>query len=180
MPDKSEWVPVESDYDRVAAHEAGHAVVGLSLGTKIEYIERLAEEEVPKVLQAEDFHGGLAVEFTASVRTLEPRLQFLIAVGGMAAETLVFGKYDKGGAAFDVESLKPNVLSESEITGLIEIDHKILNLNLKYFNHLRESLAKRLKSPEKVLAVGASMNARFNKTGTKADVTADLDRLLPL
>jgi ATP-dependent Zn protease len=180
MSEQTEWIPVESDYERVATHEAGHAVVGLSLGTKVDYIERLATGNVPEVLQAEDFHAGLAVNFTTTVRKLEPRLQFLIAFGGMAAETLIFGKYHKGGAASDLENLKPNILSEVEIAGLIEIAQKILNQNLKFFHHLRKHLTKRLRSQDLILAKGAGLNARFKKDGTKVDVSVDVESLLLL
>jgi len=180
MPDIPEWIPVESDYKRVATHEAGHAVIGLSLGAKIDYIERLATDGIPEVLQANDFHAAVAVNFTNSVHKLEPRLQFLIAMGGMAAETLIFGKYDKFAAASDLESLKPNILSESDIAGLVEIGQRVLNENFKYFNHLRESLTRRLSSVDRILTIGASLNANFKKTGTKVSVVAELDRLLPL
>ncbi len=176
----AEWIAVESDFERVATHEAGHTVVGLSLGAKIDYIERMAANEVPGALQAHDFHAALAVKFTSGVQNLEPRLQYVIAVGGMAAENLIFGKYSEEGAAADFETLKPAGLDETQIAGLTVIAQKVLNENIHFFDRLRENLTERLRaSQEGILAAGASVNARFKKTGKRVDVSTDIDRLLP-
>lgn len=40
-------VPLAGEHERVAAHEAGHATVGLSLGTKVDCIERLGTTIFP-------------------------------------------------------------------------------------------------------------------------------------
>lgn len=173
-------VPLAGEHERVAAHEAGHATVGLSLGTKVDCIERLGDDDIPDVLQAKSFEAGLAVKFTSTVSKLEPRLQFLIAMGGMAGETVVYGKYIADAAASDLDNLKPNILSETEIAGLVKIGLNILNGNEDFFRYLREHLTKRLDSSDRILVVGASANARFNKVGKKIDVIADLDKLLPL
>ena len=45
MPDSREWIPVAQDFERVATHEAGHAVTGLALGVALEFIELLTPQE---------------------------------------------------------------------------------------------------------------------------------------
>jgi hypothetical protein len=181
VSDSREWIPVAGDFERVATHEAGHTVAGLALGVAVAFIEFLTPENVPQALRDRDFHGGLAVQFSPVVRKLEPRRQFLIALGGIAAEQLVFQKHDELAASADFDCLKPNVLAEPEVTGLIVIAQRLLTANLNFFHRLRESLRKRLESSsDRILLQGAGINVNFRKTGNRPDVSADLDALLPL
>jgi hypothetical protein len=181
MIDSREWIPVASDFDRVAAHEAGHTVTGLSLGIAVEFIELLTPENVPQALRDRAFHGGLAVQFSTAILRLEPRRQFLVAVGGIAAEELIFQKHDELAAAADFECLKPNVLTQAEIAGLIAIAQKLLSSNLEFFNRLRLSIRQRLEtSQDRILLQGAGINVNFTKRGVQLDVSADLDAQLPV
>ena len=177
----SEWVPVAADFERVATHEAGHAVVALSLGVAIEYIERLSAAGVPEVLTARDFHAGAAVKHVMGpFLRLNPRQQFLIAFGGMAAEALVFGKYNHNAAAADFEALKPNVVTEAESAKLVELAQIPLKNNLGFFHKLRAKITKRLAaSSGTILLQGAAINAGFKKSGIRTDLLDELFRILP-
>ena len=177
----SDWVPVAADFERVATHESGHAVVALSLGVAIEYIERLSEDGMPEVLTARDFHAGAAVKHVIETFVkLNPRQQFLIAFGGMAAETLVFGKYDPDAAAADFDALKPNVLTAAQSAGLVELAQIPLKNNLEFFHKLRAKVTKRLSaSTDTILLQGAAINANFKKSGSRTDLLDELFRLLP-
>lgn len=92
--------------ERGAVHEAGHVVVGLSLGVTVEKVSRVEGNDLPEVLREIGFESSTATDFCKSIRKIEPRRQFLIAVGGMAAETLKFGFYDKKGCAHDIDAMK--------------------------------------------------------------------------
>ena len=123
----------------------------------------------------------MAVQFSAVVHKLEPRRQFLIAIGGIAAEELIFQKHDELAAAGDFDCLKPNILTDPEISGLIAIAQKLLTANLSFFHRLRGSIRKRLEtSSDQILLQGAGINANFKKKGNRLDVSAELDALLPL
>jgi hypothetical protein len=169
-------IPVKADFERVGGHEAGHAVVGLSLGLKLDKIEYVTNG-LPGSLQA--FEVGVATKFTSSFHKLEPRLQYLQVAGGMAGETLILGKYDPQGAADDIHNLQSVGLTETQIAGLVGVAQKILEENLAFFDRLRSSIASRLESPDAILLAGAAINVRFAKTGTKVDVWTDVLKLLP-
>jgi hypothetical protein len=179
MLNQNEWIPVQADFERVASHEAGHAVVGLSMGVSVEYIEMLQDDGVPAPLKGQGFHAGVAVQFTTTIKSLEPRMQYTIAVGGMAGERLVLGSYNSPAAAFDIDALKAVGRTDGEIEGLTEIAQKILSANFPFFHRLRSSLRQRLSSSDRILLQGAALNVRFKKSGTKVDISADLERLLP-
>jgi hypothetical protein len=103
----------QGEAERGAAHEAGHIVVALSLGVTLDKVSRVESAQLPDILQREGFDSSVATDYTDSLHEIEPRRQFLIAVGGMAGENLVLGVYNRKGAAHDIESLKPNILSEA-------------------------------------------------------------------
>jgi len=176
-----DWVPVAADFERAATHESGHAVVALSLGVAIERVERLSADDLPEVLTSRDFHAGAAVKHVMGAFVkLNPRQQFLILFGGMAAETLVFGKYDPDAAAADFDALKPNVLTEAQSAGLVELAQIPLKNNFEFFHKLRAKVTKRLAtSSDTTLLQGAAINAKFKKSGSRTDLLDELFRLLP-
>lgn len=142
-------------------------------------VSRIEGTELPDVLRREGFDSSVATHFSKSIHEIEPRRQFLIAVGGMAAETLVFGFYDKKGVAHDIEALKPNILSEPELKGLIEIAQLILLQNISVFNCVKEQLFQWLNDSGAAPVSGNKFNQRFLEEGTKVDISEHLDRVLP-
>jgi hypothetical protein len=165
--------------ERGAVHEAGHAIIGLSFGIPIDLIERLEGAELPAVIAREGFDSSAAVNFSKEILALEPRRQFLVAMGGIAAETLQFGSYLPQSAAHDFECLKPNVLTDVEIKGLVEIAQLMILPNLTVFNFIKEELFQWLNSSEAKLS-GQRFNQRFAEHGKSLDITERLDKLLPL
>jgi hypothetical protein len=175
------FVMSEDDFDdsyRAAAHEAGHTVVGMSLGLNVDDIRRCEGSDVPGSLQAVGLRAAVVVRFT-NLQQIEPRLQYLLAVGGMAAETLIYGNYDRAAATFDLDALRPIGLSEPEIDGLIRIARLVLQENLEFLHYVRTTLEQHINAPENILIIGACLNAKFKECGQKTDVFSDLDRLLP-
>ena len=170
---------ITGEAERGAVHEAGHIVVGLSLGVTIEKVSRVEGAELPSVLRDIGFESSVATDFSNSIHQIEPRRQFLIAVGGMAAETHRFGFYNKLGCAHDIEALKPNIFTEAELKGLIEIAQLMLLPNLAIFNYVKEELYHWLNVPGTAAVLGDEFNQRFLEKGTKVDITEHLDRVLP-
>jgi hypothetical protein len=171
-------IPIKADFERVGAHEAGHAVVGLSVGAKLLCIEYLTSG-LPNSLQGSGFEAAIATRFTPSIHKLEPRLQYVQVAGGMAGETLILGKYEPLGAADDVHNLKAVGLTDAQISGLVAIAQTVLKENSRLFERLRKSVANRLNSLDAILLEGAAINARFKKVGIKVDVWADILQVLP-
>jgi hypothetical protein len=149
--------------ERGAVHEAGHIVVGLSLGVTVEKVSRVEGNDLPEVLREIGFESSAATDFSKSIHEIEPRRQFLIAVGGMAAETLKFGFYDKKGCAHDIDAMKPNILTEDEVKGLIEIAQLMLLPNLSIFNYVKEELYQWSNISGAAPVLGDKFNQRFRK-----------------
>src|ERR1700688_1397470 len=165
--------------ERGAVHEAGHIVVGLSLGVTVEKVSRVEGNDLPDVLREIGFESSAATDFSKSIHEIEPRRQFLIAVGGMAAETLTFGFYEEKGVAHDIEALKPNILREPELKGLIEIAQLILLQNISVFNYVKEQLFQWLNNSGAAPVAGNKFNQRFLENGVKVEISEHLDRVLP-
>jgi hypothetical protein len=166
--------------ERGAVHEAGHAIIGLSLGVPVERIERIEGKELSAAIAKEGFDSSAAVVFSEKeLRALEPRRQFLILMGGISAETAKFGSYLPQSAAQDFEDLKPNVLTGAEINGLVEIAQSMILPNLGVFHFIKEALFEWLNNSEPLLS-GQRFNEKFAQRGKSIDVTERLDKLLPL
>lgn len=171
---------LQGEAERASAHEAGHIVVGMSLGGTIDRISRIEGIDVPGVLQAGGFDSAAAVDFTPGTRSkLEPRKQFLVALGGIAAETIVFGFYRNESAAQDFDSLKPNVLTHTQVKDLVEVAQLTLRQNLSVFNYVREQLREWLNNANAGPIPGEKLNQRFLQKGVIVDVKEHLDRVLP-
>jgi hypothetical protein len=97
----------------------------------------------------------------------------------MAAETLKFGFYDKKGCAHDIDAMKPNILTEDEVKGLIEIAQLMLLPNLSIFNYVKEELYQWSNISGAAPVLGDKFNQRFLEKGTKVEITEHLDRALP-
>jgi hypothetical protein len=164
--------------ERVSAHEAGHIVVALSLGVAVDKVRKVEGAELPKILRLEGFDSSVATDFSESVHGIEPRRQFLITVGGMAAETLLLGSYHKGGAAHDLDSLRPNVLNETQIKGLVEVAQLMLLPNLFVLRYVREQLFRWLNNSSAAPLSGDPFNRRFFEKGCKVQIAEHLDRVL--
>jgi hypothetical protein len=135
-------------YERTSIHEAGHIVVGLALDVSVDKVLWIDGTDSPELLRAHGFKSAACVDFNKpSMQALEPRRQFLIAMGGMASETLKLGDYDRGGAAEDLNSLKPNVLTDEQIQGLVGIGQLLLTPNLSILNRISEQLFQWLNAP---------------------------------
>lgn len=81
---------------RVAAfHEAGHAIVGIDLGMKLEGIA-LADKVLPEGVNA--LGGALFTRQTFPIKTKSFYLDLItMYLGGLAAETLMFGQFTESG-----------------------------------------------------------------------------------
>lgn len=145
-----------------------------------EKVSRVEGNDLPEVLREIGFESSAATDFSKSSREIEPRRQFLVAVGCMAAETLKFGFYDKKGCAHDIDAMKPNILTGDEIKGLIEIAQLMLLPNLSIFNYVKEQLCQWLNISGAAPVLGDKFNQRFLEKGTKVEITQHLDRVLPL
>jgi len=170
---------LESDFERALAHEAGHAVVGLSLGAFIEHIERASASGMPGSLMSQGFDEGLCVQFEPTIKTFEPRFQYTVAAAGMAAERLVFGRFEPIAASHDVDLLRAAGRTDIEILGLIDIAQKVLSENVSFLDFVRQSLKNRPSWLGPILVDGSILNERFRSEGVKVDISVDLEKLLP-
>jgi hypothetical protein len=76
--------------------------------------------------------------------------------------------------------LKPNILSEPELKGLIEIAQLMLLPNISVFEYVKEHLFQWLNNSGTAPLLGNKFNQRFLEKGTKVEISEHLDRVLPL
>src|SRR6266566_4001745 len=100
--------------EQAAAHEAGHAVLGLAMGAKLLDITMIVGKD-PKALLPGSPDATLATSFVPTSTThIEARRTYLIAVGGMAGEIVFEGAFHTDGAADDLARLKSVNLGDEQ------------------------------------------------------------------
>jgi hypothetical protein len=171
-------IPGESE--RGAAHEAGHMIVALALGVLVIKVSRDSGANIPTVLREQGFDAAVGVDYSDEIHKLEPRRQFVAAFGGMAGETLSFGFYNKQSAAHDFEAIKPNVLSDKQVQGLVDIGQSMILANLGIFNYVKVQLRVWLDNPNAAPLLGDTFNQRFLQRGKQVDISEQLNTLLPV
>lgn len=111
--------------DRALVHEAGHAIIALHLGFRVERIE--IANRFPRVIIA---------NFDGKERTQAER--YVVLAGGIANESLSFGNYDQNALGADQREIQ--VRRGGPITDYVSDALQILNTNKARL----DSLVKRL------------------------------------
>ncbi len=165
--------------EQVAAHEAGHAILGLAAGWQLRNITTQPGKHPESFLPGMP-DATLATNFVLPLPQIEARLTYLIAAGGMAGEIVLHGKYHLPGAGDDLAKLKAVNLSDHEIEGLIQIATRALNANLSLWKKTKRRMLSGLERKQAVLVEGIPINTLFKHTGKRFTDFAGLDKILPL
>ena len=125
--------------DRALVHEAGHAIIALHLGFRVERIE--IAHRFPRVIIA---------NFGGKERTHAER--YLVLAGGIANESLSFGNYDQGALGADQREIQAK--GGGPITDYVSDALQILNSNKSRL----DLLVKRLS----LNSIAARVEAKFS------------------
>ncbi|SRR6266480_4160539 len=165
-------------HEQVAAHEAGHAIVGLAVGRKLLNITMI-EGKHPEARLPGSPNATFITNLVPTTAQIEARLTFLQAVGGMAGEIVLEGEYHKEGAAGDLAELQTQV-DDAQIQGLTKIAETIINANFALWHKIYRRMLSGIERGQTVLVEGAAINALFKHVGKQFTDHSELDRLLPL
>jgi hypothetical protein len=125
--------------DRALVHEAGHAIIALHLGFRVERIE-----------VANGFPRLILSNFDDAERTAAER--YLVLAGGIASEQLGFGNHDQDAMGSDQREIETR--GGGPITDYVSDALQVLNAN----KAMLDSLVKRLS----LNSIAARAEAQFS------------------
>lgn len=167
------------EYFRGAAHEPGHAIVGLAVGRPFLYIARVKGTHPGSLLEGSPDESCFVEYGDGKFEYADPRLSYLHAAGGMAGELTDTGQYDPLGASDDIARLKSVGLDETQIEGLIKIAAKIIEANLDLWKQVGSAFLNGIAQNKDPLVHGKGVNDVFSLAGTKFTDFTELDKLFP-
>jgi hypothetical protein len=164
--------------EQVAAHEAGHAIVGLAVGRKLLNISMMQGQH-PEAQFTNTPDVSFITEFTPTTKQIEGRLTYLAAAAGMAGEVVLEGAFHTPGAEDDLSRLREVKLNDTQIQGLTNIAVKIITANLTLWQKVSRRALSGIERGQPTLVEGAGVNALFKEVGKKFTDFSELDQLLP-
>ena len=167
------------EYLRGAAHEPGHAIVGLAVGRPFLYIARVKGTHSGSLLEGSPDESCFVEYGDEKFEYPDPRLSYLHAAGGMAGEVINAGRYDPLGASDDIARLKGVGLDDAQIEGLIKIARKIIEANFDLWRQVASAFLNGIAQNRDPLVQGKPVNDVFSVGGKKFTDFTDLDKLLP-
>ncbi len=165
--------------EQVAAHEAGHAVVGMALGVPIIAIMGRMGRHPGSLLGAGVFETFATDMDAQAMRLLEPRQTYLVRVGGFAGELARFGVIEPQGALDDLTRLRDVGLTNAQILVLTDVAEGVLKDNRRLWEKVFDA-AFQTFSANQTSDVPVEMLRRwFTQIEKRFTDTALLERLLP-
>jgi hypothetical protein len=132
-----------TDYKRPSCHEAGHVVVALSFGFRVEGIEV--------------FEGRLRTMCQLDAQDRTDKERFIFLAGGIAGEKSDLGHYDSGGCSDDQKKITERG-GESIETYLADAA-EIIELNKECFRELRKKITIRLIERSMEMSISGGKNS---------------------
>jgi hypothetical protein len=174
--------PVEGITDKdtidrqMAAHEAGHAVVGLAIGRRLRKIERIQGRPADSHL-SESIRETFITTFHPEKDGVEERLQLLNTAAGMAGESYFSKKHYAEIGQDDLARLCDAGLSETQIDKLIHLGGDTLHANHTFFEDIWNEILNAINRNQSDLINGALVNSHFMARGKKFTDFAKLEKI---
>jgi hypothetical protein len=164
--------------DQVAAHEAGHAVVAMAFGVRVKAIRGMVGNP------SDSFLVGVFETFSTefdmqTMRLLEARPTYMIAVGGFAGEIAHEGIVEPRGALDDLIRLRKVNLNDFQIQLLTGVAMEIIEENRQLWEEIYNAVLVAIQHSQTAFIPGDAMSQRFEQIGKRFTDTAKLEALLP-
>jgi hypothetical protein len=165
--------------EQVAAHEAGHAVVGMALGVPITAITGRMGRYPGSLLGAGVFETFATDMDTQAMLLLEPRQQYLVRVAGFAGELAHCGVIEPRGALDDLTRLRDVGLTNAEILVLTDVAEGILKDNRRLWERVYSVAFQTFSAGQTSDVPFEVLRQWFTQIEKRFTDTALLERLLP-
>ena len=168
--------------DRMSAHEAGHATMGLALGARIEAIYARIHSKLP--------NGNFRLQYltrfdSAGWLALDLRAKLLLTGGGAAGDLLLIGAWDEAQVNVDRHVLEEQGFFNFQYCAEQAI--KLLEQNKPLLHAIREQLRTRMSDMKQcalaeggshvVLVSSTEIDKLFGELGSRVSFTEfDLDK----
>jgi hypothetical protein len=163
---------------QVAAHEAGHAVVLLALGVPVDHISRVAGPNGSPLINGMERY--VTMPDIPAITALEPRLQYLTFVGGMAGETTHTAFVDIAGAASDLAPLREVNLTDNQIDCATIVALEIIRENRQLWERIHDVVLAGILQRKMVFVRRVVLDQWFVRLGKRFSNMPMLDSVLPL
>jgi hypothetical protein len=162
--------------EQVAAHEAGHVVVGLAVGMQLMNIERIQGKPSDSYL-SDSVKQAFATNFREPVG-FDERLRHLNTAAGMAGEALFSGGtyYEEIGKD-DLTRLRNAGLSETQIAELRLLAVDVLQANPTLFEDIWNTILNAIANNQSELINGPLVTHHFTIRGKKFTDFAKLEKI---
>jgi len=164
---------------QVAAHETGHAVVGLAIGRRLKNIERIEGRPADSYL-SESIKESYATNFHVEEERIDERLLHLNAAAGMAGEASLSGKYYNEIGRDDLTRLRSAGVTETQIKDLIMLGASILQANHTFVEDVWNTILDAIERHEFDLINSTAVTNDFGVRGKKFTDLAGLERIFRL
>lgn len=166
------------DFQGVAAHEAGHAVVIMAVGVPITKFGGMVGKHPNSFL--DNPFETFPVEHNPDVfqATLEPRLQYLTVVGGFAGETTHQGYIEPKGALDDLTRPREVALTNAEIQLLTGLAMEVIAENRKLWEQIYDAVLFNISRSQNAMIPGEVFNNQFAEIGKRFTDISKLDNIL--
>lgn len=164
--------------DQVAAHEAGHAVVAMALGVRVIAITGIIGQH------ADSFLVGAFETFSTefdmqTMRLLEARATYLLAVGGFAGEITHEGIVEPRGALDDLTRLRQVGVTNFQIQLLMGVAIEIIEENRPVWDEIYNAALCAIDARQTMIVPGEIMQRRFVQIGKQFTDVAKLEAIMP-
>lgn len=161
--------------EQVAAHEAGHVIVGLAVGMQLKNIVRIEGKPSDSYL-SDSIKQVFATDFHVP-DGLDERLRLLNRAAGMAGEVLVSRKYYEEIGKDDLQRLRDAGLSENQIGELRLLAVDILQANHAFSQDVWNTILDAIERNQTELINGAAVTSAFAIRGNKFTDFAKLEKI---